>query len=62
MHHAEVVDVDPKRQLLLVRQEAGIDGAKLLHQASVKSNAIISELTAYTNTNTNSEPNSAQLT
>ena len=51
MHHAEVVDVDPKRQLLLVGQEAGIDGAKLLHQASVRSktNAIISELTAYTN-------------
>jgi hypothetical protein len=34
MHHAEVVDVDPKRQLLLVRQKAGVDGAELLHQAS----------------------------
>ena len=40
MHHAEVVDVDPKRQLLLVRQEAGIDERKLLHQASVRSKTI----------------------
>ena len=35
MHHAEVVDVDPERQLLLVRQKARIGSAKLLHQSSV---------------------------
>jgi hypothetical protein len=37
MHHAEVVDVDPERQLLLVGQEARIHGAKLLHQPSATS-------------------------
>ena len=34
MHHAEVVDVEPEGQLLLVGQGARIHGAQLVHQHS----------------------------
>ncbi len=43
MHYAEVVDVNPERQLLLVRQKTWINIAKLLHQDSVEAKQVTSE-------------------
>lgn len=43
MHYAEVVDVNPERQLLLVRQKTWINIAKPLHQDSVEAKQVTSE-------------------